>query len=124
MVIFHLGWTERMSRKTHTYTCTQTGNWQSPPCVTVGCEGGHRGQSTACLCVCVYPIVNRDKRHMPCHRLSPLSLLPLLFSPFTRFLLFSPSSPVPSALALVLRPLRLLAASVSSSNPHPTWSAC
>lgn len=48
-------------------------------------RGEHRGQSTAWLWVCVYPIINSDKRHKPCHHLSPLPLLPLLFLPFIHF---------------------------------------
>lgn len=86
-----------------------------------GLRGGHRGQSTACLCVCAYPVVNRDKRHMQCHRLSPLSLLPpsqfftlRSLAPVSRqeiFFCHCPGPPPPA--------LHLLPASFSSSNPNP-----
>lgn len=131
---FHPEWTEQIARKTHSHTHKaidkhahrqmHTGGILAITTVhNSGLWGGRRGQSTACLCVCVYPVVNRDKRHMPCHRLSPLSLLP------PTVLTLCSVSPVFHQVLLLcpcpcVAPLRLIAASSSSSNPHSTWSAC
>lgn len=82
-------------------------------------RGTQRAERSVFICVCVYPIVNRDKKHMPCHRLSPLSLLPPLLSALHSL---SPDQ-APSFLC-ALGPSRCPLASFCCSNSHPTWSAC
>lgn len=101
--------TKRIDTRRHTVP-THTGCWQSPLCVPPGCERDTEGRAQ-----CAYPVVNRDKRRMPCRRLSPLSPLPPLFSPFAHFRLFSTET-----YALIL----LLTGSFFSSNPNPTRAAC
>lgn len=84
---------------------THIGYWQLLLCVTVSCEGGHRGQSTACLCVCL----SRRKQWRETHAVSP---------PVTTF------SSSPTVLALhsvspVFPSIPLLLLLVLSHNPLP-----
>lgn len=87
MALLHLHCAGQMSIKTqknthkHTHTHLQThtqnpGNHHSAS--QWAARGTRRAERSVFMCVCVYPVVNRDWGHMPCHRLSPLSLLPPL----------------------------------------------
>lgn len=69
-------------------------------------RGTQRAEHSVFMCVCVYPIVNRDNRHTPCHLLSPLSSFVPLFCSSRTFHLssFKPLFVAPLPLSCVSSP--------------------
>lgn len=132
MLIFHSGWTEKMSRKTlsHRHTAIDKHMHTQDPgnhhCASQwAVRGTQRAEHSVFMCVCL----SHRKQGQETHAVSP---------PVTTFS-SSPSSLTLHSVSPVFHhafssvPLPMSCAPFasspppsdsSSSNPHPTWSAC